>query len=105
MANFLVDVAASGDNTIIAAPSVVGQFIRILSYHISALAPVTVKLKGGSTVKDVCYATTVAAGGIVVESMQDGVLDLPPNTAFIVNLSAGVAVGGAGNYVVKGPVQ
>jgi hypothetical protein len=66
---------------------------------------VDVTFRADATVKDKVYATSVAGGGICTPSFSGGILDLPPNTAFIMNLSAGVAVGGSGKYVIKGPVS
>jgi len=101
MANFVINATASGDTELVAAPSTPGSFIRLIGYHITTDAVVVATLKGGATTKDVCYATKVVGGGIVVPDSPDvGVFDCPANTALVINLSGTANVGGAGNYII-----
>lgn len=97
--DFYLATANSGDNTVIAAPTS-PSFIRITGYHLTAKAAVDVTLKSGSTEVDKIYSTSVAGGGIVCEKHFDGVLDLLPGQAFVMNLSTGVAVAIQGKYTI-----
>lgn len=102
---FVINLTGSGDSTIIAAPTITGQFIRVMHYHFSSDRPTTVTIKGGSETVDICYATNASGGGIATPEYTGGIFDLPVNTALVLNNSAVANVGGAGKYVIKGPVS
>lgn len=97
----LIDTNASGDGELVPAPQA-NQFIRVYHYHVTSNGSVVVKFKSGSTVKDICYGTTVAGGGLATPEYQGGIFDCEPGQALNINLSAAIAVGGALKFSVKG---
>ena len=100
--DYPINLTGSGDTTVV-TPSSASQFVRVLHYHLSTdLGGTTVTFKSGSEVKDVCYATQAAGGGIAVPEYQDGVFDCNPGDALVVNNSAAKNVGGAVKYRIMG---
>lgn len=99
---FLINTSSSGDVTLVPAPTGPGAFIRVLNYHVTSAGSTVVTFKSGTTVIDVCQSTTVAGSGIATPNYDGGVLDCFPGQALVLNNSAGVAIGGAGKYVVIG---
>lgn len=98
----IIDHDASGDNIIIAAPS--QGYIAIDHINIFPTTAVTMQLKGGSTDLSGPYPLDAKQAFTIENAMinQKGVITCPPNTAFIINLSAGVQIGGFIRYRVVG---
>lgn len=97
-----IDISASGDNTIVAAPGA-GKFIVIDFLTVFPAAAVTVQFKDGSTNFGGSFPLD-AKQPITVENAS-GVrpaLELSNNSAFVINLSGAVAVTGWVNYRVIG---
>jgi len=92
-----IDVAASGDNTIIAAQGA-GNKIRVIAIVLVVAAAVVVTFKSATTLisGDMSFA---ANGGFSVAS-EYGVLQGAANEAFIINLSGAIAASGFILYTV-----
>lgn len=103
MADLVINVTGSGNTTLITAPSVTGQFIRVMQYHMSVDRPTVVKFLSDSEVKDICYATLASGGGIATPEYAGGIFDCAINQALVLNNSAVAGVGGALKYTIKGP--
>lgn len=95
-----INIATSGDNTIIAAPTTTGNFLVIDFISFLPTTAVTVQLKDG---------TTNYGGPLPLEAKQaitwenafcnqKGVITMSPNQAFVMNLGGNVQVGGLCRY-------
>lgn len=86
-----ITAASSGDNTIIAA--VTGRAINVWKMWFTTAAAVNVVFKAGSTALS---GTEVFGGNGSNFFPYDGspYFYIPPNTAFVINLSGAVALGG-----------
>jgi len=87
-----LSISTIGDNTVIAAPAA-GNSIRI--YHIDWITAgaVTVIMKDGATPFTGSYAFP-DIGSYAFDAEASGPIVLSDATAFVINLSAGVALGG-----------
>ncbi len=95
-----INISSSGDNTIIAAPTVAGNYLAIDFISFMPTTAVTVQLK----------ADSVAYGGpLPLDAKQPltwenaignehGILTMPPNVPFIINLDSAVQLGGIIRY-------
>src|SRR5262245_28485149 len=97
--DFEANMTGTGDTTVIPAPTVAGAFIRILSITMtfSAATIVSIKSDASTTIKTL-YGTS---GGPVDLNDRNGIWDMPPGKALIINPSAG-NVGVSGKYCVLG---
>ena len=97
-----INIASSGDNEIIAAPS--SGYIAIDFITLLPTSAVTVQMKDG---------TTAYGGPFPLDQKQpftfentlnnvNGVITISPGAAFVINLSAAVQVGGFVRYRVVG---
>lgn len=100
-----IDVATSGDNTIVAAAA--DRKIRVINYFIVAAGAVTVQWKDGSTA--LTGAMTMSTGVPHQSSYSavrgvgagyDGHFDTSQNSALKLNLGGNVQVSGWVNYVL-----
>lgn len=93
----VIAASASGDNTIIAANSTRG--IKIWQYSFTTAAAVNILFKAGSTALSGAY---VYGGNGSDFRMYSGMawFECPPNTAFIINLSGAIAIGGTVQYTL-----
>jgi hypothetical protein len=99
MPNAVVNAAASGDNTIIAAPGA-GKQIEVRGYHIAAAGAVTATWKSGSTA--LTGAMTMATGTPHdAYSWADPVFLLAANEALVLTLGGAVQVSGHVTYVIR----
>ena len=92
-----VDVSSSGDNTIVAAVS--GKYIRVITWFLNANGTVNARWKSGAgTNLTGLFYLLANVGGVGPEASR-GHFQTASNTALVLNLSAGVAVGGYVAYV------
>lgn len=95
-----INIATSGDNTIIAAPTTAGNYLAIDFISFMPTSGVTVQLKTGST----AYGGPLpldAKQTITWENVTKhtkGVITCAPNQAFVINLGGAVQVGGLIRY-------
>lgn len=97
-----LEIATSGDNTLIAAP---GAGNRIIIYHINYLTrgAVNVRLLSGANDLSGLYTWQNAeGGGFAFDGSTVGGLPLNENEAFVINLSANVGIDGFILYSVSG---
>ena len=98
-----IDIAASGDNTVIAAPTD-GRYIAIDFISFFPTTAVTVQMKDGAT----AYGADLpldAKQTITWENAMEnehGVITLSPNSAFVMNLGSAVQVSGLIRYRLIG---
>ena len=91
-----IDIATSGNNTIIAAPTTAGNYLAIDFISFLPTSAVTVQLKTGST----NYGGPLpldAKQPVTWENVTEhtqGIITCAPNEAFVINLSGAVQVGG-----------
>ena len=97
-----VDIATSGDATIISAPT--EGYIAIDHINFLATTAVDVQLKDGSTDYGGLYGLAANQSVTLDNSMQNhkGIITLTPKTAFVMNLSANVQVSGFIRFRVVG---
>jgi hypothetical protein len=95
-----IDISASGDNTIIAAPT--GTSVYLVIDHINLIpdSSVTMQIKDGSTSYGGAYGFTANQGFVLENTIQcqDGIITLSANSAFVLNLSSAVQVSGFVRY-------
>lgn len=100
MPSALIDTSSSGDNTIIPAPTN-GAFIVVYQYTYVLNAATTVRFKAGASLNLTGPMSPGANGGVSAESNVEPLFTLPPNTAFVMNSTAAVAVGGHVTYAIR----
>jgi hypothetical protein len=94
----VIDVASSGDNTLVAA--VVGKKIRVLSLFLVAAGAVNVRLESGAGGTALTGQMNLAAnGGFVLPPNVLGWCETASNTLLNLELSGAVSVDGALTYV------
>jgi hypothetical protein len=99
MPNAVVNAAASGDNTIIAAPGA-GKQIEVRGYHIVSANTVTATWKSGSTA--LSGPMSMAVGNpFTPYSWADPVFLLGANEALVLTLGGSVQVSGHVTYVIR----
>lgn len=94
-----IDIASSGDNTIIDAPGE-GKYLAIDFLSLLPTSVVAVQFKTGSTAYGGPYPLA-ALQAVVFDNpaqLQDGVITIADNEAFIINLGGAVQVGGFVRY-------
>ena len=95
-----INISTSGDNTIIAAPATAGNYLAIDFISFMPTTAVGVQLKAGST---------AYGGPLPLDAKQPltwenaignehGIITMPANTAFVINLDGAVQVGGVIRY-------
>lgn len=97
-----ISISASGDNTVIAAPT--QGFIVIDHINFIPATAVTVQFKDGSTNYGGAYSLD-AKQAVVLENSshhQKGVITLTPGQAFVMNLNGAVQVSGFVRYRIIG---
>lgn len=92
-----VAVSSSGDNTIVAKQA--GQRIRVVSIFLSAANSVSVTFKS-SAAGAITGAMPMIAGTPLAGSFPGGILQTAVGEDLVLNLSAGVAVGGSITYIL-----
>lgn len=97
-----IDIATSGDNTIIDAPTAGYIVIDHINFIVSGT--VTVQLKDGSTDYGGAYALAANQSVTLENVMQNekGVITISPTTAFVINLSGNVQTSGFVRYRIIG---
>jgi hypothetical protein len=99
-----VNVSASGDNTLVAAPASPTEGIkyRVVSVVLCATGGANnISFKSGaSTTKMAQVALAATTGQLVLPYNQHGWVETDPGQALVLNLSAATAVNGVVNYVV-----
>jgi hypothetical protein len=94
----IIDTAASGDTTIVAA--VASKMIYVLHWHLVAAAAVSIRWKDGTPTNLTGAESLAANGGLATGNGQGVVLmTKTANKALILNLSAAVQVSGSIVYV------
>lgn len=94
----VIDDAASGDNTIVAAVS--GKKIRVLSFFLVADGAVTVAFEDGASGTALTGDMSMAANGVlVVPHNPHGWFETSVNTLLNIELGGAVGVRGALTYV------
>jgi hypothetical protein len=95
-----ISISTLGDNTIIAAPSGTSEYLVIDHINMVPNSSVTIQLKDGSTSYGGAYSLTASQGWVLENSVQnqEGIITLSANSAFVINLSAGVQVSGFVRY-------
>ena len=98
-----IDISASGDTEIIAAPGA-GKYIAIDHIHVFPASSVTVQFKDGSTDYGGSYPLDAKQPITLENSMedQDGVFTMSDNSAFNINLGSAVALTGIVRYRIVG---
>lgn len=99
MASAVIEHAASGDNTIIAAPGA-NKSIRVLGYTLIGAGAVNARWKSGASSNRSGPLTLTAGTGASPAVSKDGQFDCNPNESLVLNLSLAVAVNGHVTYVV-----
>ena len=96
-----INLSTLGDTTVV--PAIAGYRVRVLGYVISAAGAVSVQFKSGSNA--ISGPMSLVAGSNIAthpsastEQSEMGVVQTNPGEAFVINLSAAVAVGGHVNY-------
>lgn len=100
--NEKIDIAASGDNILISAPT--NGYIAIDHINILPTSAVTVKFKAGSTELTGPYPLD-AKQALTLENpsdWQNGLMQTDPGEAFSINLGSAVQVGGYVRYRIIG---
>lgn len=87
-----LNIAASGDNTVVAA--VVGQTIRVWKILLVANAAVNIRFKDGAATDLTATINLTANQGIVLDLDAEPWFLTSAGNAFIINLSAAVQVSG-----------
>jgi hypothetical protein len=93
-----INIATSGDNTIIAAPS--AGYIAIDHINFIPTSAVTVQMKQGTTAYGGAYSLDEKQAFTIENAIHNshGVITLLPGEAFVLNLSASVQVSGFIRY-------
>lgn len=93
-----ISIAASGDNTIIAAPS--AGYIAIDHINFVPTSAVTVQLKQGTTNYGGAYPLDTKQAFTIENAILNdkGIITLKPGEAFVINLGAAVQVSGFVRY-------
>jgi hypothetical protein len=94
-----INISTSGDNTIIAAPDT-GKYIAIDFIQFLPTSAVTVQFKDGSTNYGGPLPLDAKQALTTENAMKNehGVFTMSDNSAFVINLSSGVQVGGIVRY-------
>jgi hypothetical protein len=97
-----INIASSGDNTIITAPT--SGYIVIDHINFIPTTAVSVQLKDGSTVYGGAYPLDAKQAFVLENAMgsDKGVITLTPKTAFVINLSGATQVSGFIRYRIIG---
>lgn len=97
-----IDIAASGDNTVIAAPS--QGFIVIDHINLLPTTAVAVQFKDGTTAYGGPYPLATLQALTLENAMghEKGVITIGPGNAFVINLGGAVQVGGFVRYRIIG---
>jgi len=95
-----IDISASGDNTIIAAPTGTSAYLVIDHINLIPDSAVTLQIKDGSTDYGGPYSLTANQGFVLENTIvkEEGIITLSANKAFILNLSGAVQVSGFVRY-------
>jgi len=95
-----IDVASSGNNTIVAAPSTTGNYLAIDFVSLIPTSAVTIQFKSGSTVRGGPLPLDTKQALTWENAMRNehGVITCAPNEAFVLNLGGNVQVGGLVRY-------
>jgi hypothetical protein len=102
-----INVAASGDNVLIAAPTTVGDYIAIDFIQIIPTTAVTLQFySGASTTSPLTGPYPLSAQQVVTDENvfqnQHGILECAANQAFVMNLGGAVQCGGFIKYRIVG---
>lgn len=95
----VINASSSGDNTIVAA--VASQTTRVHRLYFVAAGTVAVTIKNGAGTALTGAMPLVANQGIIMDLSSEPWFVTSANTAFIINLSAAVAITGAVEYVTS----
>jgi len=92
----VINISSSGDNTIIAAPS--AGYIAIDHINFIPTSAVTITLNDGTN--EPAYPLDAKQAFTIENAILNpkGIITVDPETAFIINLSAAVQVGGFIRY-------
>ena len=95
-----INIATSGDNTIIAAPTTPGNYLAIDFISLLPTSAVSVQFKDGATAYGgpLPLATQQALTWENAMKNEHGVITLTQNSAFVINLGGNVQVGGVIRY-------
>ena len=100
-----INIATSGDNTIINAPTgTPAAYIVIDHINLSPAATTTVQFKTGSTAYGGAYTLAQSQGLVLENAIQNedaGVIMCGPNEAFKINLGGNVQTSGFVLYRIK----
>lgn len=96
----VIEHAALGDNTIVAAPAAPAR-IRVLGYTLVAAGAVTARWKSGAATNKSGPMSLGANGGVSVSVGQGSLFSCAAGQALVLNLGAAVAVAGHVSYVVE----
>lgn len=99
MPSAVIEHAASGDNTVVAAQGP-GKSIKVLGYTMIGAGTVNARWKSGASNNRSGPMTLTAGTGASPAVTTDGQFVCEPNEALVLNLSAAVAVNGHVTYVV-----
>ncbi len=98
-----INISTSGNNTLITAPGA-GKYLAIDFISFIASGTVTVQMKSGTT--DYMGPLPLVSGQTVTwentPENEHGILTMADNSAFVMNLSAGIQVGGGIRYRIVG---
>jgi len=97
-----INIASSGDNTIIAAPS--QGYIAIDHINLLATSAVAIQFKDGTTNYGGAYAFDTKQAMALDNSTGDqhGVITCLPGNAFVINLGAAIQVSGFIRFRIVG---
>lgn len=101
--NEAIDISSSGDNTIISAPTA-PAYLAIDHVNILPTSAVTVKFQSATTELTGPYPLD-AKQALTLENpsdWQNGLMQMAPGEAFVINLSGAVQVGGYVRYRIIG---
>lgn len=97
MANQVIDTVATGDVTIIAAPT--AGALRIHGFVLEAGGSDSIYFAAGVDSVKLSGTMRVASGTVVPYGpFNDGIWDLPAGTALIMNKAAAIQIGGCVTY-------
>lgn len=94
-----INISTSGDNTVIAAPGD-GKYLAIDYIQYMVSGTVTVQHKAGATAYGGPYALTNGQSVTISNEIHNehGILTMPNNTAFVMNLNGAVQTSGFIRY-------
>ncbi len=94
-----ISINSAGDNTVIAAPGA-GKYLAIDYLQYMVNGSVTVQHKAGATAYGGSYVLTNGQSVTISNVMHNehGVITMPDNTAFVINLSSPVQTSGFIRY-------